>query len=147
MLSVADNAPLTLFLISSSNGFVCSESSSSSPDVMSSEPLLSSSLVVVSTESALSSDSDESVDSLPLSLSSLEVDSSSLLPANSEAGVIDVVFCAKTKFWLKSIVLIMIVDNTRIADNVPNFTCWVLINFFSTAAAPTSLILVNSDLC
>ena len=46
---------------------------------------------------------------------------------------VEVVFCAKTKFWLKPIVLIMSVHTTRIADNIPNFICLTFINFFSEA--------------
>ena len=99
-IPLADNAPLTLSLICPSNGFVCSKSSSvssssfevscweslsSSLDVASSEPLLSSSsLDVASSEppslllSSLSSDPDEPEDSsllLLLSLSPLDDDS------------------------------------------------------------------------
>ena len=50
-----------------------------------------------------------------------------------EGRSVEVVFCAKTKFWLKSIVLIMSVHTTRIADNIPNFICLTFINFFSEA--------------
>ena len=83
---------------------------------------------------------------LLLSLLSLD-DNSSLLPKAGVAGVevlscagscegmsVEVVFCAKTKFWLKSIVLIISVHSNRTADNIPNFTCLTFINFFSKAA-------------
>ena len=93
-IPLVDNAPLTLSLICSSNGFVCSKSSSvpssSSLDVVSSDPLLSPSLDVVSCCESLyslllssSADPDELEDSSLLSsllllLSSLDDESSSL---------------------------------------------------------------------
>lgn len=49
------------------------------------------------------------------------------------AGVIEVVFCAKTRLWLRSIVLIMSVHRTTTVNIIPSFTCLTIINFFSKA--------------
>jgi hypothetical protein len=94
----ADNAPLTLFIICSSSGFVCSESSSSSLDDVSCCESLSS---LLSSSSVPDELEVSSLLLLLLSLSSIEGDSSSL-PEGSKAGVVvgvDVLSC--TGIWLQ----------------------------------------------
>ena len=84
---------MTLSLICSSNGFVCSESSpvsssSSSLDDVSCEPPSSA---LPSSSSVQMGQDDSLFSSLLLSLSPFEDESSSLLSNNSGAGVIEVV--------------------------------------------------------
>jgi hypothetical protein len=105
-----DSSPLTLFIICSRSGLVCSISSSASS---------SSSL----DDASLPDDSS----------SSTPEGKAGVIGALFCIGV-DVLSCAKTELWLILIVATMTTDSSRTAVTVLNLRLWILINLFFNIA-------------